>query len=222
MQASRHYASTVRVPGGTSRYCLKHPEVHSSGYHATHIWQLYTLYRLTGSSDLARLADQLQADAPAAYYGGRGWLAAGTHTVVTRRTTGTARAVTSTRLSAPENVTVGERKWVTGRPGVWLRIDSGSLRGRWVQELPGRSFVRGRWDAVTFEPTRTGILAAGTHTGYDLSSSSTATPRRTLRLRKPSRAGVTGRVTLDGRTYLLISGGTLSGLAVPAVGVELR
>lgn len=144
LQASRHYASTIRVPGGTSRYCLKHPEVHSSGYHATHIWQLYTLYRLTGSSDLARLADQLQADAPAAYSGGRGWLAAGTHTVVTRRTTGTARAVATTRLSAPENVTVGERKWVTGRPGVWLRIDSGSLRGRWVQELPGRSFVRGR------------------------------------------------------------------------------
>lgn len=220
VHASRVIAEKVRVPGRTSRYCLNH-EVHSSTYHEVHISQLYKLYELTGSADLARLADRFQADTPAGYRAGPGRLAKGRHTVVTRTADGRIGTVTRTGPRAAETVRIGLRTWLADRSGVWLRIDSGTLRGKWVQERPGVAYTVGVRDAAAFRPARTAVLPAGTHVGYVVEAHGRVVARRTVRLRAASGALVDGRQTRDGRSYLRVRNGAFAGLLVPAAGIRL-
>lgn len=116
VQATRTHAADIRMPGRTSKYCLNH-EVFSASYHGIHVQQLYKLHTLTGSPDLARLADAFQSDAPAGYAAGRAYLAPGRHSLVTRGTDG--RTLTSTRTGprAAETVRFGLRSWMADRPG---------------------------------------------------------------------------------------------------------
>lgn len=220
LQATRVHAAGIRVPGRTSRYCLAH-DVFSSTYHDIHISQLYRLYELTGSTDLARLADAFQADAPGDYQAGDGHLVKGRHTVVTRGADGRVTSTVRTGPRSAENARIGQRTWMARRAGVWLRIDSGALKGRWVLERPGVAYVRGVRDAVTFRPARVGVLPAGTRVGYAVDSAGRVVARRTVRLSKASPALMGGRQTRDGRTYLQVSNGAFKGLLIPAAGVRL-
>lgn len=221
LEATRQHSRQIRVAGRTSRYCLAH-DVHSSSYHDIHIGQFYTLYTLTGSRDLARLGDTFQADAPADYEAGAGYLAAGRHVAVTRDASGRVTASSTVDLPRGQDVSVGSRLWVAGRAGVWLRIDSGPLRGSWVAERPGRAYVLGVRDRVDFTPRRTGVFAAGEHVGYRRGPNGRMAPVATLRLTRASSATVSARQTVDGRVYAMVSTGRLGGLAVPMDGVRLR
>lgn len=220
LQATRVHLAGIRVPGRTSRYCLAH-DVHSESYHGIHISQLLTLYRLTGSRDLVRAADRLQADAPRDYLGGTGYLAGVQHTVVQRRADGRVASVRTVTLPRSQQVRVGRRSWVAGRPGVWLRIDSGTLKGSWVAELPRRSFVVGVRDTLAYEPARPVTLAKGAQTGYRLDASGRWVAVRTVRLTRAAAARAGGRLTRDGAVYVTMASGPMQGLSVPIGRVTL-
>ncbi len=218
LEASRQRYAQIRVAGRTSRYCLAH-DVHSESYHGVHIVQLLALYRLTGSRDFARAADQLQTDSPREYLGGVGYLGAGRHTLVSRGTDGGVRATRTLTLPAARQVTVGKRWWVAGRPGAWMRVDSGAAKGWWVAELPGRSFVGGVRDSLRYTPARPGVLAAGTRTGYTMVGGRwTGT---TVRVARRTGVQVGERFLRDGQVYLTMTTGPLAGRAVPAAAVAL-
>ena len=166
-------------------------------------------------------ADAFQADAPGDYQAGDGHLVKGRHTVVTRGADGRVTSTVRTGPRSAENARIGQRTWMARRAGVWLRIDSGALKGRWVLERPGVAYVRGVRDAVTFRPARVGVLPAGTRVGYAVDSAGRVVARRTVRLSKASPALMGGRQTRDGRTYLQVSNGAFKGLLIPAAGVRL-
>lgn len=221
LQATRVHFAGIRVPGRTSRYCLSH-DVHSESYHGIHISQLLTLYRLTGSRDLAQAADTLQADAPRDYLGGTGYLAGVRHTLVQRRADGRVASVRTVTLPRSQQVRIGRRSWVAGRPGVWLRIDSGPLQGSWVAELPRRSFVVGVRDTLGYEPARRATLAAGAQTGYQSDGAGRWVAARTVRLTRATATTVSGRLTRDGATYVTMTSGPLKGLSAPIGRVTVR
>lgn len=221
LEATRQHAKEIREPGSTSWYCLRR-DVQSSTYHGIHISQFYKLYTLTGQLDFARLGDVFQVDAPADYEAGVGYLASGPHIVVTRAEDGTATSTANVTTRRAERVKIDLRLWVKGSRGVWLRIDSGALTGKWVKEIPGVSYAIGVRDLASFVPARTGVFSAGAHVGYRRDSEGRLVAVRSLRLSRSSLAMISGRQTINGQSYVFVSNGALKGLAVRSKGVQLR
>jgi hypothetical protein len=59
----RHHVDDYRVPGGLSRYCLRHgrPQIK---YHRVLIWQLRFLSAMSGDPYFASMSSKLAADHP--------------------------------------------------------------------------------------------------------------------------------------------------------------
>ncbi len=214
MTASLDRAGDIRRPGEVSRYCLAH-DVRSVSYHGIHILQLNSLYRITGDLRFAHWSDRFLADAPRQYGGGSGRLAWGTHTLLSTNAAGKVTSTTTVRPTRATTVTYDRRERITGQPGLWLRFGAGPNKGRWVREAPGRAFVTGRQDELSFEPQRTFTVAAGRYTAYRADARGRRAPGRTITFSATSSAAAKGRVVIDGAPYLIVANGALGGMYLP-------
>ncbi|GAB94912.1 hypothetical protein BJY21_002076 [Kineosphaera limosa] len=221
LEATRVRVRDIRVPGGTSRYCLTH-RVSDDNYHRVHIGQLFTLHTLTGSTDFARLGDAFIDDAPRDRQGGSGMIAAGRVEAVTVDEQGQPASTRIADVAAAQAVEFGARTLLPGRSGVWLRVDSGTLAGTWVREQPDHAWLQGARDAVTFGLPRAGMLGAGTQTGYAADTAGHWTAQSSVLIGQATPVHLAGRFSREGRTYFTVADGPLAGLAIDAADVKVE
>lgn len=221
LEATRVHARDIAVPGGTSLYCLTH-RIPDEGYHRVHIGQLYTLFRITGSSDFAQLADQFADDAPRDRQGGPGVLTGGTQLAVRLDDAGQVVSESPRFFAAAQHVEFGARSTIPGRSGVWLRVDSGELAGSWVRENPELAWLSDARDTISFGRPRAALLGAGEYVGYGADPAGSWVARDRMRLATAETVLVAGRQIQQGRVYLTVADGPLAGLAIDAADVQVE
>lgn len=206
----------VRNPGWISRYCLAHPEYMYANYHTVHVGQLYQLYNLTGAAALAVAADQFLEDYPAAQHAGRGYVGTGAHVVHALDAVGRVVDTRTITVATAEAVTVGSRQGIAGEPGVWLRVDSGSLAGFWVRETADRAFVKLSREVYTFDKVRLIRFKRGTYSGFTFNALGLRATTKTFTLTADSAAHVRSRMVMNGVTYFEVVDGVWAGRWIPA------
>jgi hypothetical protein len=157
----KHFLPTMRQPGHTCRYCVRHPSVRSPHYHRVHTEQFVALYTMTGDTDLAQAADAFTYDSPDERYGGTVMLSAGGHSRFHFAANGRAYDSTGDHLPQPTEMIASHRATIAGRAGTWLEIGDGPWSGYWMQELPPKVYLKGVFQPLTFYPPRTVSLAPG-------------------------------------------------------------
>jgi hypothetical protein len=66
----KHHIDFFRTPGYVSKYCMRHPNQMSKGYHVIHTDLLNNLYTLTGDVFFAKMVDAFLNDSPDPAAGG--------------------------------------------------------------------------------------------------------------------------------------------------------
>ncbi|HEX5579155.1 MAG TPA: CAP domain-containing protein [Candidatus Limnocylindria bacterium] len=95
----------------------------------------------------------------------------------------------------------------------WLKVSSGPLRGYWVPERAG-SFVRGMTKFWGFEAERRATLASGTIEGWKFTWWGRVDDHKKHTFSKPVRVDASARAIINGRLYLRVASGYLSGFWV--------
>jgi hypothetical protein len=210
-----------RRAGWMSRYCLAHNTANAR-YHAVHVWQLTLLYTMTGEPAFARAADLLLADYPPPVVAGRLAMMPGRHHGFRFSASGRVVAHRIVTLDHAARPGVCRRERIRGRAGIWFRITGGPLRGFWVAEDPARAYLPGRLATLVYRPFRAATLPAGrTFRGFDYGDDGNWSASRSVTAADDLAASVEARATINGVPHLLMSGGQLAGLWVPADGILL-
>jgi hypothetical protein len=214
----RYVLRGFRNPGWASSYALS-GDVPSDRYHAIHVNQLLHLHALTGDPVFATMAETLHDDFSVPAQENTIRFAAGRHTgvrfdyphrgnVLSRRTI---------RLNHASTAPVDQRRRIWGQRGYWYRVTAGSLARLWVQEVPLIRATPGPVAAVSYFADRTVVIPAGSYSGY------TATPHRTITLRRTSAAPVSQIGWINGRPAVAVAAGALRGYWLPLYpGLSLR
>jgi hypothetical protein len=95
----------------------------------------------------------------------------------------------------------------------WLKVRSGALRGYWVPERSS-SFVRGMTKLWAFEPERTATLASGTYKGWKFTWYGHVDDHMKRTFSAPVQVDASARAIINGRAYVRVSSGYLSGFWV--------
>ncbi len=196
-----------RNPGWISRYSLANPQYLYASYHTVHVGQLYQLYNLTGSAHFAVAGDEFIEDYPASQHGGRGYLSRGVHKTLTVDSSGTILDSREISLTAPESVSMSSRQRLKGHEGIWLKVASGTIGGRWVRETEGVSFVKLGTETYNFSPVRLVRFSKGTHRGYQFNSLGQPSESKEFTLTAASAAHVSQRTVMNGVTYFRVVDG---------------
>lgn len=208
---SAHYAGVFRRPGWISIYCLAHKAV-SPYYHAYHVAQLLSLYRMTGAPVFARYADSFSADYPKPGVRGVLTIRSGRYTalrfssqglVVARRTIVVRRAVT-TRVTRRQRQTKGG--------DVYLRVAARPCAGWWLAERPDRVFAQGAVVVLKYEPARELALAGGrSYAAVRLDERGIVVARVAVRADQPLTLSAGSSAIVEGAPSVRLSGGELGG-----------
>jgi hypothetical protein len=210
-----------RRPGWLSRYCLAHLAANAR-YHAIHIWQLRSLYTMTGDARFARLADLFVDDYPPSAVSGRLHVTAGRHHGFRFSAAGRIVGHKVAALAGDSGPVVSRRERIRGRAGVWFRIVSGPLRGYWVAEDAGTAFLPGRVVTVFYAPWRSATLESGhTYHGFDFRDDGSASATSTVTVSADTPAAVDARSVINGVPHVHMTAGPLAGFWVPLAGVAL-
>jgi len=161
MTASLAHLPQIRQSGWISHYCLDHPEILSTGYHAIHIRQLVWFHQFTNDTRFVRWADMLQNDYPAPAATGVVYLVRGSHKAYVFDKHGglvRSKTISLTRLSSAP---LDQRKKIYRRAGYYYEITAGSLKGMFLREVPGSQYLLGARTLIAYPTVRTIALAAG-------------------------------------------------------------
>jgi hypothetical protein len=160
MTASLAHLPQIRQSGWISHYCLAHPEILSTGYHAIHVRQMIWFHQFTNDTKFARWADMLEMDYPTPAQTGTVFLASGRHTGYAFTKTGglvSSRTITLTRSSGAP---LDKRVKIARRAGYYYEITAGSLKGYFVREVVGSQYLLGARTLIGYPTPRTIALAA--------------------------------------------------------------
>jgi len=92
----------------------------------------------------------------------------------------------------------------------FLKVASGALKGYWVREGPS-SYVRGMTSYRVYDPTRLISIDAGRYWGYRFTWYGKVTDSIHRRYNHGTHAMVTARAVINGRVFLRLKSGWLSG-----------
>jgi len=200
-----------RVTGWISLYCLLYRTQHWA-YHFTHLGQMQTFYRITGSLAFARDADALFVDYADPRVHGTAHFSGGPHIGYKFDAAGSVIGSKQYTLSRASQATASSRHSIRAHAGAWLQIANGVWAGYWIQEVPNSAFIQGMQSrTVPYDPPRPVSLAAGIYNGYTFDAAGHVVTRRTGTLSSNSSASTTMRAIINGSTYLHISSGLWAG-----------
>lgn len=165
MTASLAHMPQIRQAAWLSHYCLAHPEITSSGYHAIHVGQLLWFHQFTGDYRFARWADTLMADYPTAKQTGSVRLLRGLHAGYQFTATGGLLRVKTISLSRASSAPIAERKRIKHRSGYYYLVTAGMLKGYYVREAVGSQYLLGTRILESYRTTRYVQLAANAKVG---------------------------------------------------------
>jgi hypothetical protein len=159
----RRYLPIIRVPDRASLYCVPHATPASGSYHTLHISQFVFLWLMTGKPEFVGMADTLRDDAPPPVLEDQ--------RVVEFRADAQVGYTFDLQSAAvldrdSETVQVGStgttiRRMRIGHRGIFYRMASSPLEGRWVQEGPDSAMVRGPIAEVNYKGLRYARLLPG-------------------------------------------------------------
>jgi hypothetical protein len=212
--AVRNRIDELRTPGYASKYCLRHRMMPFT-YHLVHIDQLNFLYRITHDTYFARMVDLLASDFPDATVSGtvemNGAVNASLYHVAGNIVTPKSELFTS-----PTNFTFSSRLGVQNQQGTFFKISSGPFNGLYVQEYPGRVYVKKMIQQLYYDPPRTAtfpVKLAYFFYDYDKEGNIRSSVLRTFD--EPLRTYVDSRAIINSRPHMRISEGEFKGLWVP-------
>ena len=207
---TQHYASTFRQPGWISRYCLAY-DIHNPLYHNIHVHQLLTLHSMTGSDAFAHDADLFEADYPYPETSGTLRVTPGRYTAVRYSSGGAQTGQRTVTIKATLACHARGRQRFRGR-GVFIHATSGPFAGYWLQERPGRVYLRGVVVPLSYDPARPLRLAAGhTYTAVDLDSSGAVLARSSLTADTATSILVDRGAVVNGSPCVRLAQGDLTG-----------
>jgi D-glucuronyl C5-epimerase C-terminus len=214
------YAPTIRNAGWLSSYCLSHQWAIAETYHLIHISQLATMYSMTHNPALAQYSEAFMDDYPPPGVAGAVRFGAG-HCVGYKFTyAGAVVARRTTTFSHPASAPADLRTRIKGRSGMWYRITAGVLGGYYVQERPRTVVLGGMYLPLEWNPTRTGLLAAGRAViGYEFAADGAVTGSRRVTPSAVTSFGVSRTAHWNAARHALAVNGPLAGLWVPLAAV---
>ena len=207
------YRNMCRNPGRFSHY-FAGSSANVASYHYVN-WSCYhNMYNHTGWAPFAHTADQMIGDwrvstTPTTVF------AKGGYPHVVRPVTGTeganAGAPKTWTPSSDQVVTSGTRSQWVAFPGVWSRMDSGPMKGHWIQET-AYGYPEGfQVDRAEYRFPRDVWFEKGTTVSFLADSRGHLySPRQSI-FASRSRAQSTLRAKLNGAQYARISNGGLAG-----------
>jgi peptidoglycan/xylan/chitin deacetylase (PgdA/CDA1 family) len=140
-------------------------------------------------------------------------LQAGPQRTVTFDASWHATSTRTTTLSSPVTVTASARHAMSSSEA-WIRIASGSLRGRWVRES-SVAYIPGFQGRTTYSPPRAGTLAAATYELYRFASTGAMTEARPWQVAVATPIETSGRAWINGRPYVQLASSPNAGWWVP-------
>lgn len=203
-----------------SRYCMTHG-VPDAKYHQIHTGQLLSLHAITGSSFWSVWSDRFRDDYPPPVLARRVRFGAGTHTGYRFDSAGRVLARRGVTLNRASMAPASHRARIRTH-GYYYLITAGSLSGYWVQEKAAAVYVPGLILSTPYPFARVAVFAAGSHTGWTMTTSLLRAGSRTIRLRSGSSASFDRSGWIDGASYVRIINGSLAGRWVPTRGLTLH
>jgi hypothetical protein len=219
MTATLAHLPQIRQLGWISHYCLAHPQILSTSYHAIHVRQMVWFHQFTHDTKFVRWADMMMTDYPAPALTGTLYLSKGAHTAYVFNSAGTilrSRTVTLTRSSSAP---LDQRKKVYRRGGYYYEVTAGTFKGMLVKEVATSQYLRGARALIGYPATRTVAFAAGakvsalgvnTSNDVDRSSTLTFTERTTMAINARGIVNGVDRVRIDGGEAANLWGPTTS------------
>ncbi len=165
MTASLAHLPALRQAAWLSHYCLAHPEITSSGYHAIHIGQMLWFHQFTGDYRFARWADTLMADYPTPKQTGSVRFLRGKHVGYQFTATGGLVRSKTISLSRASSAPMSERKRIKHRGGYYYLVTAGMLKGYYVREAAGSQYLLGTRVLEGYRTTRLATIPGNTAVG---------------------------------------------------------
>jgi hypothetical protein len=218
-----HYARSFRQPNWISFYCLAHHASAGERYHKIHLNQFLGLYRLTGITAFARLADDFQADYPETAVSGAIKVMPGIYTGIRFGASGQVLAQRTVRVTQALRLPVTFRGRVRFVSGYWFRTTSGPWAGMLLHEQAGRVFLPGVVRPLSYDPPRALLLPAGhVYVGHRYDANGAVTGSASLTADAATTAPVSRRAFVNGVDQVLIAGGPLQGYWLPLMPAALK
>ena len=129
----------------------------------------------------------------------------GTHTGYQFTSTGAVWTASTVSVATTSSALTSHRATISGQPGFWLYVTTGTFAGYWVPEWP-YSYVPGFVGYTNFATARRVSFAAGTHSGYTFDWYGKNLTWKTLTHGEAS-AAANARAIINGRAYLHVIDG---------------
>jgi hypothetical protein len=205
-----------------SRYCLEHPTELSEKYHLIHVSKFLWIFTLSRNITFLRHAETLSRDFPPPTVKGSVRLAAGRHVGVTFTSAGRVSARKTVRIARSSLTSTNRRARIKGQPGLWYLITAGSLSGFYVQEQPGRAYLRGKHVAYEYLPARRVVLAAGKrYDGFTFKKDGTVIDKASVKPTEATSVSAVEAAVWNGTEYLLAETGPLAERWIPRAALGL-
>jgi peptidoglycan/xylan/chitin deacetylase (PgdA/CDA1 family) len=140
-------------------------------------------------------------------------LEAGPHSGIRFSSTGAVVERRNVTLSSPATYSTDRRRVVPNRTGIFIRLASGPLAGFEVRESL-MAYVPGQAGTATYSPAATVTLSAGRYLAYQFDSASGLAGTR-FGTTAATTASASRRAVINGRPYVLLTGGAWSGYWMP-------
>ena len=207
-----HYAPWFRNPGWRSYYRFSHNLVASQGYHGIHVNQFLTLYRLTGITTFARLADAFRSDYPKPEISGSIRVVPGIYTGLRFDSSGRVIGRRTYRVTEALRLPVTRRERIYHQPGYWFLTTSGPWTGLHLRERAGSVYLPGVLRFLSYDPPRKLVLPAGhVYVGRTFDDDGAITATLQFSPASSTTATVRQRAIVNGADQVEVAGGPLAG-----------
>jgi hypothetical protein len=207
-----HYASWFRQPGWRSYYRFSHDLVASQGYHRIHVKQFLILYRLTGITTFARLADAFRSDYPKPEISGSIRVVPGIYTGLRFDSSGRVVGRRTYRVTKALRLPAARRERIYHQPGYWFLTTSGPWTGLHLRERAGRVYLPGELHFLSYDPPRKLVLPAGhVYVGRTFDDGGAITATLQFSPESSTTATVRQRAIVNGADQVEVAGGPLAG-----------
>ena len=216
------YAASYRRVGWRSLYCLSAPITASAAYHEVVVQQFLAFYTITGDPRFAHWADTFESDYPRDAVSAKATVGPGKHTLV--HFAGAGRIVARRAISSRRtlHLAVSLRRRIQNRPGYWLWIAAGALKGYWMQESAPGVYVPGQLVTLDYSPSRCLTLPAGASyvfRRYSHSGAVTSTVR--LSVTRATAIQVSARAIVNGVAQVCVGTAPYKGYWIALKGCSL-
>jgi hypothetical protein len=212
--AVKNRIEEFRTPGYASKYCLRHRFLTPS-YHSVHVSLLIFLYSLTHDPYFAQMVDLFSSDC--ADYKVSGIVEmSGAVNASLYHVAGNIITPKSELFLTPTNFTFSSRTGVQNQPGTYFKVSSGPFEGLFVQENPGRVYVKKIIEKLYFDPPRRVTLPYQvSFFFYDYDEDGNILSSRLKLFPEPVRTYADARAIINSRPHIRISEGEEKGLWLP-------